>query len=299
MKILICGASGQLGTELRGILESGLSDLGPLPSTYNNAQVVCTDVKELDITHASETLAYVKKHGFDLIINCAAMTNVDGCEKHEKTAYCVNALGPSNLAKAAQDTNARLVQISTDYVFSGDEAKEYIETDPVNPQSAYGRTKLAGENKVLETCKTSYIIRTAWLFGAQGPNFVLTMLDLARKNGEITVVDDQCGNPTYAQDLAYEVLCIANTREYGIYHCTNKGVCSWFDFASAIVDMAGIKCTKTPCTTEQFIRPAKRPAYSPLRNKHLEDTIGDEMRDWQDALSAYMKKIKEHKGVKQ
>jgi dTDP-4-dehydrorhamnose reductase len=294
MKVLICGANGQLGVELQTILQSGQSELGALPSVYKDAQVDCTDVEELDITNEAETIAYVKENAFDLIINCAAMTNVDGCEEREEIAYKVNAVGPLNLAKAAQVAGAKLVQISTDYVFPGDESKEYIETDPVGPQSAYGRTKLAGEELALEACETTFVIRTAWLFGAKGPNFVLTMLDLARKNGEITVVNDQYGNPTYAQDLAYELLCIAATDDFGIYHCTNNGICSWFDFASAIVDEAGVACTKTPCTTEQFVRPAKRPAYAPLRNKRLEDTIGDSMRNWQDALQVYIKKITEN-----
>jgi len=291
MKILICGANGQLGVELQNILASRTSDLGEISSNYHGAEVVCTDVEELDITNEAETLKFIKENAFDLIINCAAMTNVDGCEEREEIAYLINATGPLNLAKAAEEVNAKLVQVSTDYVFSGDDGKEYIETDSVNPQSAYGRTKLAGEEVVLENCKTAFIIRTAWLFGARGPNFVLTMLDLARKNGEITVVNDQSGNPTYAHDLAYEVLAIADTNEFGIYHCTNNGACTWFDFASAIVDKAGIACTKTPCTTEQFPRPAKRPVYAPLKNKHLEDTIGDKMRHWQNALDAYMQRL--------
>ncbi|MCL2529565.1 MAG: dTDP-4-dehydrorhamnose reductase [Coriobacteriia bacterium] len=291
-KLLICGANGQLGVELQSILASGVSDLGAIPGSYQGAQVVCTDVEELDITDAEETLWFIRENAFDLIINCAAMTNVDGCEEREEIAYRINAVGPMNLAKAAQASGAKLVQISTDYVFSGDDNKEYAESDPVGPQSAYGRTKLAGELLALENCDKTFVIRTAWLFGARGPNFVLTMIDLARKNGQITVVNDQSGNPTYAHDLAYAVLCIADTSGYGVYHCTNKGVCSWFDFASAIVDEAGIECKKTPCTTEEFLRPAKRPVYSPLKNKRLADGMGDKMRNWQDALSVYVERLK-------
>lgn len=296
MNILITGANGQLGLELQELLKTGTSDLGPIPAVYKDANIVCTDVAELDITKKEQTLEFVGNGAFDLIINCAAMTNVDGCEECEEAAYWVNARGPHNLALAAQASGAKLVQISTDYVFSGDDNKEYVEDDQTNPQSAYGRTKLAGEELVLEACKTAFVIRTAWLFGAEGPNFVLTMMRIAKENGAITVVDDQRGNPTYAQDLAYEILCIAATENYGIYNCTNEGVASWFEFASAIVDEAGIECTKTPCTTEEFVRPAKRPVYSPLINKHLEDTIGNNMRSWQEALCAYLKRIDAYKG---
>jgi len=292
MKILLCGANGQLGIEIQSILKNGFSDLGTLSYVYQEAELVCADVEELDITNEKAVLEFIITGTFDLIINCAAMTNVDGCEKYEEVAYRVNALGALYLARAADATGAKLLQISTDYVFSGEEAKEYLETDAAEPQSAYGRTKLAGEELVLGACKSSFVVRTAWLFGAQGPNFVKTIIELALQNGEITVVDDQYGNPTYAHDLAYELLQIAETDEYGIYHCTNKGICSWFEFASKIVDIAGIPCKKTPCKTEQFPRPAKRPTYSPLRNKRLEDTIGDKMREWPDALATYLSRTK-------
>ena len=291
MKILICGANGQLGIELQEALRSGKTDLGKLPSIYENAMVMCTDVEELDITNEDEVQIFFKAGAFDLVINCAAMTNVDGCEDHEELAFRVNACGAQNLARAAQSIGAKMVQISTDYVFSGNEGKEYVETDTPDPQSAYGRTKHVGEEYVLGACSTSFVVRTAWLFGASGPNFVLTMMRLARENGQITVVNDQFGNPTYANDLAYEILKIASTEDYGVYHCTNRGICSWYEFASAIVDAAGIECSKTACTTEEFKRPAPRPAYAPLRNKRLEDTIGDEMRSWQDALVAYIGKL--------
>jgi dTDP-4-dehydrorhamnose reductase len=291
MNILICGAQGQLGLELQDILAHGKADVGSLPSVYKDAQVVGTDVAELDITDELATKAFVQQGAFDLVINCAAMTNVDGCEEHEEMAFRVDATGAANLAKAAEAAGAKMVHISTDYVFSGDEHKEYVESDATNPQSAYGRSKRAGELAVLDACRSAYVVRTAWLFGAKGPNFVLTMMRLARETGAITVVDDQFGNPTYAHDLAYEVLKIAATEHYGLYHCTNKGICSWYEFASCIVDAAGIACTKTPCTTAEFPKPAKRPAYSPLRNARLEDTIGDEMRDWRDALIAYLKTV--------
>jgi dTDP-4-dehydrorhamnose reductase len=289
MKILICGASGQLGSELTTILREGHASLGAIPSIYYGASIVGTDTSTLDITDKDAVDKLVNDGDFDLITNCAAITNVDGCETNEDGAYKVNAIGAQNLASAAQHTGAKFVHISTDYVFSGNIQVDRIESDTPDPQSAYGRTKLAGEQLVIEACKRAFIVRTAWLYGHTGNNFVKTMMCLARENGAIKVVDDQHGNPTYANDLAYEILKIAATDNYGIYHCTNNGVCSWFDFASAIVDIAGIPCEKTPCTTEEFPRPAKRPAYSSLRNKHLEDTIGDDMRPWRDALEDFLK----------
>lgn len=291
MKILITGANGQLGNELTRIIETGKAEIGQIPQAYQGATVVGTDADVLDITDAQAVNDYISDQNFDLIINCAAMTNVDGCEEHEDAAYTVNAIGPRNLAAAAQSCGAKLVQISTDYVFSGDEYVDRIETDAAAPQSAYGRTKLAGEQEVLKNCTSSFVIRTAWLYGYVGNNFVKTMLRLARENGAVKVVYDQFGNPTSANDLAYEILKLAETDAFGVYHCTNKGTCSWCDFACAIVDEAGVACSKTPCTTEDFPRPAHRPAYSSLDNKRLRDTIGDDMRSWRDALSSYIANI--------
>ncbi len=296
MEILITGGNGQLGTELQRILREGRAEIGVISDIYKDAHVVSTDADTLDITDADAVAAYVKRDAVDLIVNCAAMTNVDGCEENEQVAYTINAAGVENLAAAAEACGAKLVQISTDYVFSGDAYVDRIETDDADPKSAYGRTKLAGEGLAQQSCSKVFIIRTAWLYGYVGSNFVKTMLRLARDNGAIKVVYDQYGNPTSANDLAYEILKIAATDDYGIYHCTNKGTCSWCDFASAILDSAGVACSKQPCTTDEFPRPAKRPSYSSLRNKHLEDTIGDEMRAWPDALKEYLRRLPELQG---
>jgi len=293
MKILICGANGQLGSELTRLLKSGVAEIGSIPEAYAGAEVVQTDVAALDITDAAAVDVFLAQGKFDLVINCAAMTNVDGCEEKEDIAYLINATGAKNLAAAAKAQGAKIVHVSTDYVFSGDDPVERGETDVTDPQSAYGRTKLAGEELVAEANPKHFILRTAWLYGYVGNNFVKTMLKLAKENGSIKVVSDQLGNPTSANDLAYEILRIAETENYGIYHCTNNGTCSWFDFASKIVDLAGIECEKIPCTTEEFPRPAKRPAFSSLRNKHLEDSVGDEMRTWQDALATYINNLSE------
>jgi dTDP-4-dehydrorhamnose reductase len=301
MRILICGANGQLGCELSRLVKLGHAEIGPIPASYAKAEVIRSDVSslgradvfELDITDAAAVDAFVTDGEFDLIINCAAMTNVDACEEHEEMAYRINALGAENLALSAARCGAKVIYISTDYVFSGDDPSERIEDDAPAPQSAYGRTKLAGELLVQQANPRHFILRTAWLYGYVGKNFVKTIMELARKNGSIKVVDDQRGNPTSANDLAYEILRIAETEDYGIYHCTNNGTCSWYDFASAIVDLAEIPCEKIACTTDEFPRPAKRPAYSSLRNKRLEDTITDEMRPWQDALADYIEKLPE------
>ena len=293
MKILICGARGQLGSELVRLIEQGYAEIGPIPRIYRSAELVKTDVSELDITDADAVDAFLAQGKFDLVINCAAMTNVDACEEHEEAAYRINAQAAENLAVASERYGAKLVHISTDYVFSGNEKTDRVETDEPDPQSAYGRTKLAGELLVQQACHRHYILRTAWLYGYVGKNFVKTIMELARENGVIKVVDDQFGNPTSANDLAYEILRIARTEDYGVYHCTNKGTCSWYDFAKTIVEQTRIDCVVIPCTTEEFPRPAKRPAFSSLRNKRLEDSLGDEMRDWRVALAEYLKRLPE------
>lgn len=293
MRILITGADGQLGTELQRILLEGQAEIGPIPDIYLDAEVTAVTHADLDIANESAVDVFVGSSGCDLVINCASMTNVDACENKEDLAYNVNARGAGNLAIAAQACGAKFVQVSTDYVFAGEVYADRTEDDLTDPQSAYGRTKLAGERLALENCDRTFVVRTAWLYGYRGSNFVKTMLRLARQQGTIKVVYDQFGNPTSANDLAHELLRIAATEDYGIYHCTGKGTCSWCDFACAIVDGAGISCTKIPCTTEEFPRPAKRPAYSSLRNKRLEDTIGDEMRPWHDALAMYLSRLPE------
>lgn len=298
MRLLITGARGQLGNELRRCLETMRSEIGPVPAAYENAQVAYADLADLDISDAVATQGYFAEHGpFDLVINCAAMTNVDGCEAHEDAAYRVNAQGPENLARACAACGAKLVQVSTDYVFPGTEPGERVEGDQTGPISAYGRTKLAGEELSLAACPRTFVVRTAWLYGYVGKNFVKTMLRLARQMGKISVVSDQMGNPTSANDLAHEILRIALTEEYGVWHCTNEGTCSWFDFASAIVEGAGIACDKEPLTSAEYKRrfpaSANRPAFSSLRNARLEATIGNEMRPWREALATYLDRLPE------
>lgn len=296
MKILITGANGQLGTELQHVLHDMRAEIGPLPADYRGAEVVALDSEGLDITDENAVASELSK-GYDLVINAAAYTNVDGCESNVEAADAVNHLGPAHLARACEEHGAKLVQVSTDYVFPGSEEGERVETDPVEPISAYGRTKLAGEEAVKDLCSRYFIVRTAWLYGYKGKNFAKTMIRLAKKFGKISVVADQFGNPTSANDLAYEILKLALTQEYGVYHCTNNGTCSWFDFACAVVDLAGIPCEKEPLTSveykQRFPQSADRPHFSSLKNAHLEATIGDEMRPWKEAVKTYMEKLPE------
>ena len=297
MKIMITGSNGQLGNELQRIIKSGKSEIGNIPSSIVGADVLPVDIDTLDITDFNAVKEFVNDNKPDIIINCAAMTNVDGCESNYETAYKVNAVGVRNLAVSAKQIGAKFVHISTDYVFSGDGTKPYVEWDTMNPQSVYGASKALGEKYALSFCDKTFIIRTAWLYGYIGKNFVKTVRRVIKENGGISVVNDQRGNPTNASDLAHHLLKIAVTEEYGIYHCTGKGECSWYDFAVKIAEYSGFAGAVTPCTTEEyntkFNVPTKRPEYSSLRNLALECSVGDEMRDWQEALKEYISKVED------
>lgn len=300
LKILVTGSKGQLGNELRRCFETGTAEVGPIPAVYTDAEVDYVDADVLDITDYIAVNDCIALGDYDLVINCAAFTNVDGCEATEDVAYKVNAEGPANLAKACEVIGAKFVQVSTDYIFPGNNPEPRVETDEVGPISAYGRTKLAGEELVTEACSRSFIVRTAWLYGYVGKNFVKTMRALGSNHEQITVVNDQLGNPTSANDLAYEILKIAETENYGIYHCTNEGTCSWADFATAIMKGSNLPCEVIPVTSAQYkeMNPqsADRPAYSSLVNQHLIDTVGNEMRPWQEALATYLAKLPELEG---
>lgn len=293
MKILITGANGQLGTELKKQLSTGMSEIGTIPEQLKDAQVICTDVEELDITNQAQVTAFVKEHQPDVIISSAAFTNVDGCETNTDAAFRVNALGPRNLAMAAQAVDAKLIHISTDYVFSGAEngSVPLDETNLPAPVSAYGKTKLLGEQYAVQFCSKTFIVRTAWLYSYTGKNFVFTIMNAGKKFGKLTVVNDQLGNPTNAVDLAYHLLKLAVTEEYGIYHCTGEGVCSWYDFAAEIIRLSGVDAEVLPCTSAEYAQKnpaaANRPAWSALENRMLRCTVGDEMRNWNDALKTF------------
>lgn len=289
--VLVTGSRGQLGSELLDIIRDGKSEIGDLSKFTKNIKVIAMDRNKLDITNIElvrEVMSDIKP---DVVINCAAYTNVDLCETDSDNAFKVNAIGPRNLAIVSEEIGAKIVQVSTDYVFSGTGEVPFKEYDIPSPYSIYGKTKLMGENFVREFSSKYFIVRTAWLYGYTGNNFVYTIMKLAKERESISVVNDQIGNPTNANDLAHHILKLINTEEYGIYHCTSKDECSWYDFAKEIVELAKIDCRVNPCTSEEFKRIAKRPEYSALDNMGLRCTVGDEMRNWKNGLISFINNI--------
>lgn len=295
MKVLITGANGQLGRELtkqyleKKNIELILTDIGDFNIDKYNSQgdnviyKVC-----LDITNEKNVNEIINEHKPDIVINCAAHTAVDKCETDEENAYKINALGPKYLAKATNAIGSQIVQVSTDYVFDGEGNIPLIETDKVNPQTVYGSTKLKGEILVKENNPNHYVVRTAWLYG-DGNNFVRTMIKLSETNKVLKVVNDQKGTPTSTADLARVIIKLIENEAYGLYHCTCKGQCTWYEFAKEIFNIKRIDTEVIPCTTNEFPRPAKRPRYSVLRNYELENGIGDITRDWKESLKEYLR----------
>lgn len=290
MKVLITGGRGQLGSQLYKILDSGACELGNISDAYKGAQVTAVGSEQLDITCLNDVRIFLNEFKPDIVINAAAYTNVDGCEENYELAFKVNALGSRNLAIVCEEINARLVHVSTDYVFTGNGYIPYKEYDIPSPISVYGKTKLMGEEYIKSFCSRYFIVRTAWLYGYNGKNFVKTIIKAAKEKGHLDVVDDQRGNPTNAEDLAYHISKLALTEEYGIYHCTGTGECSWYDFACKIVEYSGIDCSVEPMKSDKLKREAKRPSYSSLDNMMLRCTVGDEMRPWEEALKEFIEK---------
>lgn len=288
MKILVVGCRGQLGSGLMEILDRGYTEIGKIDDRLIKAEVLGYDFAEMDITDLNSVRKKVKEYMPDVIINAAAYTNVDGCESDFETAYKVNSIGPRNLAIIAEEVSAKFVHISTDYVFKGDNSIPYREYDITGPVCVYGKTKLAGDEYVKSFCSRYFILRTSWVYGYHGKNFVKTIMNAAREKGHLDVVDDQRGNPTNVEDLAHHILKLILTEEYGIYHCTGNGECSWYDFAVKIVEYAKINCTVSPMKSDKLTRAAKRPAYSSMDNMMLRCTVGDEMRQWEDALKDFI-----------
>lgn len=277
MKILITGANGMLAKAV-------------INQFKDNNELILTDVSDLDITNETKTNEFIKNIKPDYIINCAAYTAVDKAEEDVELAEKVNSIGPRNLAIAAKENNAILIHISTDYVFNGelDISKSYIESDKIDPVTIYGKTKAAGENSIIENCNNYYIFRTAWLYG-DGNNFVRTMIKLGKEKEEVNVVCDQHGSPTYTVDLASIINQVIKKKlPYGIYHSTNEGFTTWYDFTKKIYEMAKLSCKVNPVTSEEFIRPAKRPKNSKMsKSKLLENGII--IPKYEDALERYLK----------
>jgi dTDP-4-dehydrorhamnose reductase len=291
VRILVTGSNGQLGSQIIDILNKGYAGIRKISIAYKNAEVIGIDINDIDISNIDEVLNYINKIKPDIIINTAAYTNVDGCEEYYEDAFKVNAIGARNMAIAAEKAGSKLIHISTDYVFSGNAVEPYKEYDIPNPQNVYGKTKLLGENYVSKFCSKYFIVRTAWLYGYNGKNFVKTIIKAAKEKGHLDVVDDQRGNPTNADDLAYHILKIGLTDEYGIYHCTGNGECSWYDFACKIIEYSGLNCDVNPIKSDKLNRKAQRPFFSSLDNMMLRCTVKDEMRDWQDALKEFISKV--------
>lgn len=274
-KILVTGCNGQLGKAIQKEYAS------------EDAELILTDVADLDITDNAQVLQFVRENKPQVIMNCAAHTAVDLCEEQWDLAYRINAIGPRNLAIAATQTGAKLMHISTDYVFSGDGDHPYTEFDPVGPTSAYGKTKLEGERFVQQFARNYFIIRTAWLYG-DGKNFVKTMLKLSETRDTVSVVKDQFGSPTSAKELAKMMHHLEPTENYGLFHGTCEGSCSWADFADEIFRLAVKETRVNHITTEEYGSATRRPAYSVLDNYMLRLTTDFRMADWQDAIREYM-----------
>jgi dTDP-4-dehydrorhamnose reductase len=275
MKILITGCNGQLGNEMQ-LLEKE----NPQHTYFN------TDVAELDITDQKAIEKFVSENAIDGIVNCAAYTAVDKAEENQDLCMKLNATAPDYLAQAIEKRGGWMIQISTDYVFDGTNHKPYTEADSVCPNSTYGRTKLAGEQAVMAGCKKSMIIRTAWLYSTFGNNFVKTMIRLGNEKPELGVIFDQIGTPTYARDLAVAIFAAINQGIVpGIYHFSNEGVISWYDFTKAIHRIAGITtCRVRPLHTEEYPTPANRPHYSVLDKTKIKQTYSIEIPDWEESL---------------
>lgn len=280
MKVLITGCQGQLGKELCRQID-GLNRVQP------QFQVVATDLDSMDITDTHQVQKIVSFEKPEVIINTAAYTKVDACETDEKTAFRVNAIGARNLAVAAFSIGAKILQVSTDYVFDGTGKIPLREYDPINPLSVYGKSKALGEQLVMTTNPRYFILRTAWLYG-DGANFVRTILKLASEQDELKVVNDQVGTPTSTVDLARCILALIQTEHYGIYHGTCEGECTWYDFARRILSLKGIDRKVKPISTEELNLPAKRPAYSVLENFMLEMIGLNNFRHWEEALEEYL-----------
>lgn len=292
MHILVTGSYGQLGQSLKHLLETGSSEVGELSSEFRVADVDYVDMKDMDISQLASVRAYFDAHDpYDVVINCAAMTNVDGCDHDRKAAFAANAQGPYHLALMCEQQQAKLVHVSTDYVFAGNDPSPRSETDIPYPISGYGQSKFAGEALVQAHCSRAFIVRTAWLYGYVGKNFVKTMLTLADTHDEIEVVSDQMGNPTSAEDVAYAITQILSKGQAGIYHATCEGTCSWYDFACTIMKKFGKACVVHPISSKEYKQKnpqsAARPLYSALAKTALADECGYTMRTWQEALSSY------------
>jgi dTDP-4-dehydrorhamnose reductase len=281
-KILVVGVGGMLGREVVRLLNNAGRDVVKADLAAGDGQV------KIDITDASAVKKLFAEVRPSVVYNCAAFTNVDGAEQHEELAHQVNGDGVGNLARSCLAMGSLLVHVSTDYVFSGDADEPYMPNDDTCPQTAYGRSKLAGEQAMQRVGGQWLLVRTSWLFGKEGGNFVKTILKLAGEKDSLKVVNDQVGCPTYAPDLARCLIDLAAKGACGIYHFCNGPSCSWYDFAKKAVDLAGLDCLVSPCNSSEYPRPAKRPAYSVLDCRATFEVLGRPGRQWPEVLGEYI-----------
>ena len=281
--ILVTGSNGQLGNCIKD-----------LEKKHDNLNLIFTDYQELDICDLNQVNTYFQsKSQIDYCINCAAYTAVDHAEKDYDQAYQINTLGAKNLALACNSYNSVLIHISTDFVFDGKKNEPYLESDAANPISVYGDTKLKGEIEIQEILKKHFILRTSWLYSEHGNNFMKTMLRLSNEKDSLSIVSDQIGTPTYAGDLAQVVFHIIDikSQDYGLYHYSNEGVASWFDFANTIFSIKGINIKTNPIDTTDYPTPAERPKFSVLDKSKIKEILNIEIPNWKDSLNKCLKVI--------
>lgn len=277
MRVLVTGAGGQLGQDLVDV--------------YGRDEVVGLTHDQLDVADEAAVVAAVTGHEPDLVVHAGAWTDVDGCESDPDRAHAVNALGSWWVARACRLVDAAMVMLSTDYVFSGEGQAPWTEFDPVEPLNAYGRSKAAGERLVRETLAAHYIVRTAWVCGARGSNFVTTMLHVGREQGRARVVDDQVGSPTFTRDLADGIRELSVSGRHGTYHRTNAGRCSWYDLAAATFELAGLEVELAPMSSDELDRPAPRPRWSVLSDRHSRLSGLSVLPHWRDGLGRMLAEL--------
>ncbi len=286
MNILVTGSNGQLGSEIR-----------ELSNNYSDYNFTFTDIEELDITNNKSLSNYISSNDFDIIINCAAYTNVDKCESDKIAAAKLNTKSAKLLATECTKNNIALIHISTDYVYGGKNNTPYKETDFTNPSSVYGKTKLDGEKMIEEFAQKALIIRTSWLYSSFGHNFIKTIMKYGKERDELKVVFDQIGTPTYARDLADTILSGIEHIEFlsgvHIFQYSNEGVCSWYDFAKEIVEYKNIDCKIIPIETKDYPLPAPRPSYSVMNKAKIKEELGIEIPHWKDSMKQCLDLIKE------
>lgn len=281
-KILITGSNGQLGNEIRVLIEQ-----------YADFQFIFTDVAELDITSRGALSAFFSEHQPDVLINCAAYTAVDKAEDDRDNAFKINEYAVGLLGEMAHRSGARMIHVSTDYVFDGKSCLPYTEEMPVNPSSVYGQSKQAGDALLMQVCPQAAIVRTSWLYSSFGNNFVKTMRRLAAEREQLTVIFDQTGTPTYAADLAVALLTMASSSDFvpGVYHFSNEGVCSWYDFAIKIIGLSGLSCKVIPIESKDFPVRTPRPFYSVLNKQKIKKQYNLQIAHWEDGLIRCLEKM--------